>query len=382
MLTLELKTDFAGPERFSFEEVLKQNKKIRDNSNFITLLNCSTDIIVILNKHRQIVMANDNLLKMLALKEEKEILGKRPGEALNCVHHDAGPEGCGTTQFCRFCGAVNAVINSQEKGERDIQECKINIKNGNSIAGFNFNIWSTPIEVEEEEYYVVSIQDITDRKYRQLIDRIFFHDVLNMAGGLYGIIQVLPDLTPDEIKDFHTDAMNISHQLISEIEAQRDLAAAERGELKINAIEFNVQEFLSALQTLYKNHPVAEGRFFSSPSITGDPLIKTDYTLLTRVMGNLLKNALEASKEGQKISITYKNTGKECFFSVNNETEMPEEVKLQLFKRYFSTKANKDRGLGTYSVKLLTEKYLKGEISFTSSQEDGTTFTVKLPPVC
>jgi signal transduction histidine kinase len=57
---------------------------------------------------------------------------------------------------------------------------------------------------------------------------------------------------------------------------------------------------------------------------------------------------------------------------------MPKEVRLQVFQRSFSTKGA-DRGLGTYSVKLLTEKYLKGKVSFSSQQGEGTTFFVLLP---
>jgi len=37
------------------------------------------------------------------------------------------------------------------------------------------------------------------------------------------------------------------------------------------------------------------------------------------------------------------------------------------------------RGLGTYSIKLLTERYLKGSVAFTTSPEAGTRFTATLP---
>jgi signal transduction histidine kinase len=57
---------------------------------------------------------------------------------------------------------------------------------------------------------------------------------------------------------------------------------------------------------------------------------------------------------------------------------MPESVRLQVFKRSFSTKGS-DRGLGTYSIKLLTENYLGGEVGFASEEGNGTTFWVKLP---
>ena len=65
-------------------------------------------------------------------------------------------------------------------------------------------------------------------------------------------------------------------------------------------------------------------------------------------------------------------------FSVNNLKVMSKEVQHQIFQRSFSTKAA-NRGIGTYSVKLLTEKYLKGKVWFTSDEIFGTTFYVELP---
>ena len=46
---------------------------------------------------------------------------------------------------------------------------------------------------------------------------------------------------------------------------------------------------------------------------------------------------------------------------------MPRQVQLQIFKRSFSTKGAA-RGLGTYSMRLLSERYLKGVVSFTGEK--------------
>ena len=101
-------------------------------------------------------------------------------------------------------------------------------------------------------------------------------------------------------------------------------------------------------------------------------------TPLRRVIGNLIKNALEASEKGQTVTLgcTAVDTGVE--FWVNNAGSMPRPVQLQMFQRSFSTKGA-GRGLGTYSVKLLTGKYLKGKVSFTTSPDAGTTFRVSYP---
>ncbi len=63
---------------------------------------------------------------------------------------------------------------------------------------------------------------------------------------------------------------------------------------------------------------------------------------------------------------------------VKNETLIPKDIQLQIFQRSFSTK-NASRGTGTYSIKMFTEQYLKGKVSFVSNEKDRTVFSVFLP---
>ena len=53
-------------------------------------------------------------------------------------------------------------------------------------------------------------------------------------------------------------------------------------------------------------------------------------------------------------------------------------IRLQIFQRSFSTKGA-GRGLGTYSVKLLSERYLKGAVGFRSTHAEGTRFFARYP---
>ena len=66
-------------------------------------------------------------------------------------------------------------------------------------------------------------------------------------------------------------------------------------------------------------------------------------------------------------------------FAVHRPAVMPEEVQLQMFQRSFSTKGQPGRGIGTYSMKLLGERYLGGQVQFDSRPPEGTTFTLSLP---
>lgn len=104
----------------------------------------------------------------------------------------------------------------------------------------------------------------------------------------------------------------------------------------------------------------------------------TDSTLLKRVLTNMIKNALEASPQNEQVTVnTYLNQDK-LVFSVHNNTFIPHTVQLQLFQRSFSTKG-KGRGIGTYSMKLFGERYLKGKVWFTSTENEGTYFYIEIP---
>ncbi len=109
---------------------------------------------------------------------------------------------------------------------------------------------------------------------------------------------------------------------------------------------------------LYRNSPACQDRWLDlGPS--SEAQITGDRRLLARVLGNLIKNALEASPPCATVDVAMTAEEGQVEFTVHNESVMPLEVQLQLFQRSFSTKGG-NRGLGTYSVKLLTERYLGG----------------------
>jgi signal transduction histidine kinase len=66
-------------------------------------------------------------------------------------------------------------------------------------------------------------------------------------------------------------------------------------------------------------------------------------------------------------------------FHVNNAGEIPPTVAPRIFQRSFTTKAGTGHGLGTYGMRLLGERYLGGKVSFTTSAEAGTVFSIRLP---
>ena len=108
-------------------EMLLQNKMFSKNELFIEITNSVSQMLVVLNAQRQIIYANNLFTEALGFKTIDSFIGKRPGEALNCLHASQSEGGRGTTEFCKTCGAVGAILESQGN-VRSTKECRITLQ--------------------------------------------------------------------------------------------------------------------------------------------------------------------------------------------------------------------------------------------------------------
>jgi len=368
-------TYFAPPERATADQIRIDHDRLRLTPLIRELLASFPQPAMILNPQREIVYANDKLLALAGTGHDR-VLGLRVGEALNCIHSDELESGCGTSKACSVCGAVNAIWQSVRTSSAQTRDCRITYRVPTGFAALDLRVWGTPLALDAQ-FTVFAIEDITDEKRRAVLERIFFSDVLELATGLKGVLEASTE--PSEIPEMNATACNLSDELLETIRCYRDLIAAERGELRPNFTEIDVNRLLFGLCDFYARHSQAEGKVIAPPVVTGPTRVRSDAVLLSRVLGHLMKNALEASAPGGAVRVSFESTGGGPTFFVHNPSYMPEKVQLQVFQRSFSTKAAAGRGIGTYTVKLLTERYLRGEVAFTSTINSGTVFTVRLP---
>ena len=366
-------TEFAPFERRPIQEILWQSDGLAKAPLLTRALDAMPTPCTILNQERQIVFANRALLRVLGAEDLSSVYGLRPGEALDCLHAFERHEGCGTTEFCRTCGAVTAILASQQ-GAEEVKECRI-IRRGDADA-LDLRVWATPITVGRENYTMFTAADISDEKRRAVLERIFFHDIINTAGAILGCSELLGEGPREDSDKFVKRIQLLSARLIEELDTQRQLIAAESGELTDNPSPIETFALLEEVVAQYSSN--ARAGFIRISSASKNINFKSDRVLLRRVIGNLLKNALEAATEGETVTLGSGQTEDGVEFWVHNPGAMERDVPLQMFQRSFTTKGI-GRGLGTHSVRLLTRRYLKGTVSFTSSPAEGTTFRVTYP---
>lgn len=359
---------------------ISSNPGINNDPVIKQMLECFPDLVLILDRNRQIVSYNEKAKKFFNHIIKFEPIGSKLGEAFGCVHALQNKPGCGETEYCAQCGANKGYSDALANTGSYENECRIKFDYEGIETLLDFKVFTSSLQFEDREYIVLAIKNLESEKRRELLERIFFHDVLNTASIIFGISGMISEVYDTE--DFEKYAkilQNTSEQLIQEIQAQRDLTNAEAGKLVIYPALDNVKDILEKAFQLYQNNSLTKGKDFVCDYPEGTLIIETDHHFIIRSLGNLIKNALEAINPGGKVSLTAQEYGDNIRFVVANDGVIPKHIQLQIFNRSFSTKAKKGRGIGTYSVKLLIENYLKGKVSFISNEENQTQFIIEVP---
>ncbi len=361
---------FDPAHKISEPQVQYQSEKILNSPFFVELLRHTPNVLMILNEQRQVVYLNRHPVS------EKEGAsgngkGQRPGECLGCINVAKGALGCGSSEFCSVCG-FNAAITASEHGREGHDECNIALTN---CASLTLSVTTKPFTFAGEKFIFCVLEDISEKKRRQMLESIFLHDILNTAAILGGLSETHKELPDEQVQKMLSE---VAENINDEVQSYRLISSAENQLLKPNFtlidISDIVSEVISALQNMHK----FKYRQIELDASAGN--IVTERTLLRRVLMNMIKNALEASNKSDvvRVSADYDKKKGKAQVSVQNPQVIPKNDQLKLFQKSFSTKG-RGRGWGTYSIKILTEKYLQGEVKFVSDKERGTVFTIIIP---
>ena len=371
-------TFHAPSARCSPEQLAGQIAALDRDRAFSELLHCVPDGVLILNDTRQIIYANRAALALGGIPPDR-VTGLRPGEFLGCAHSRECEGGCGTTRFCRYCGGVNAILQAR-LGRATVEECHILVERERGEEALDLRVWATPMAFGPHAFTFYAFLDIGDEKRRLILERIFLHDIGNTTTAMKGFLALLAATAEQPAqRELYLHRVDfLSDQILEEIHAHRMLMAAEAGELVRDPKPLTALGVLRDVLDANDRPALLNGRRLALAPEAGDGAFVSDPALLGRVLGNMVKNAIEASAPGETVTLTCAREGGEVRFAVANPTYMPENIRLQVFNRSFSTKGA-GRGLGTYSMKFLSEHYLGGRVGFTSSEAGGTVFTARYP---
>lgn len=371
-------TSFAPSEVVSSAEVLNSYHLLRDNPQIRMFQEAMPDIALIINKQRQLVYANSHLLAFLHLEQNEIPIGERLGKLLNCIHSNENLSGCGTTESCRFCGVVNAILDCQATGIPVTHEARITAGTGDDAISYDLKVKASPLVLDDQQFTIMCINDISDRKRRGILETSYFNGIYNTAVELQQMVRTLRE---NEISENNLTllqaAEKINFDLMEDLISQKSLNDAEEGRLELSIGKYCSVDILKELEQYFAYQQVASGKRLFIDPFSHSVKFESDIQILKRALTNLIRNAFEAIKEGMIVKTGVRLNDKVLRYWIYSPFELAPEVKHQIFQRSFSTKGI-DRGVGAYSARLLVTRYLKGRIYF-NSDSCGTTFFIEIP---
>jgi CheY-like chemotaxis protein len=222
-------------------------------------------------------------------------------------------------------------------------------------------------------------------KLREDVERITRHDLKSPLNAIIGVPQLLElegNLT-DEQLEYVGMITEAGQKMLRMINLSLDLFKMEQGLYKLDR---SPVEIVSVLRNVLRETQSVTASFNISVRILieGKPAdndaavsISGEELLCYSPFSNLVKNAVEASPQGEQVVINIR-PDKSVAVSMTNRGEVPREIRDTFFDKYVTSGKENGTGLGTYSAKLITET-LNGLISLDYSEPESTTITVELP---
>lgn len=210
------------------------------------------------------------------------------------------------------------------------------------------------------------------------------HDLRTPLTVISGYLEALRDRifepTPYRFGAMHDEVQLLLHL----VEDLHTLSLADAGELLLQRQSIAPQQLLERVAGTYK--PAAEQRGIDLCAETEQaaPTISVDVEQMSRVLSNLVGNALRYTPPGGRISLRARTTtGRAELIVSDTGTGIAPEHLPSIFERFYRADKSReqstgDSGLGLAIVKSIVEAH-GGQVSVDSALGRGTTFTIALP---
>jgi len=244
---------------------------------------------------------------------------------------------------------------------------------------------STPVDGERGKEIAILARELEamrqalesrDRQLKLMLGGVA-HEVKNPLGG----IELFGGLLDEELKAATPDLAEAQAHL-SRIHRELDYLKRIVEDFLVFAREQKLQlapvdaKHLVDSAAAHLAGEAASKRVTLSVSAEAAPL-SGDESLLTSALVNLVKNAVQVSKEGQAVTLSGRVDGGRYVIEVRDEGPgIPADVLPRIFEPFFTTR-EKGTGLGLPLARKLVEAH-RGALS-ASSQPGRTVFTVTLP---
>lgn len=310
--------------------------------------------------------------------------------------------------FLINCIVLYYIAKSLADDTRKVSEALNNIvKNKNKKQKKHLPITSND-EIAQLVIAFNKIQDITDNYIEEIENNQYvmqrqaqFSILGEFAGGIahdlnsplsamqLDIGMLKDDILPSkiqaepEIKEILQDVLN---NIDKSIEKMSKTIAGVRNQIRSTADtekeRFSFVELIEGIEILFGSL-LRKNNCQLIYDKSKDYYLYGEKNKLDRVIGNVIKNSIDAYIEKEKkgkIEVSISKNDKEYIIKIADEAGgIPNEIKDTLFKEMRTTNGENGTGFGLYYSNTIIESSFKGTITFETKENVGTTFYINLP---
>lgn len=350
----------------SFNHMVDSLKKVFSNLNeknaqLDSVVNSVQESILLVNKDNNILFAN---------KKAHELVhsSKLHSQNISTVIRARA-----ISKLIKECIEVDNIISCEMKINRHI-----------------LDVVACPVESGAEQQVLLTIKDITHMRKLENVRSEFVsnvtHELKTPLTSISGFVETLKD-NPEmddttrnkflEIIEIESDRLqNLINDILLLSEIENEPFATDVQDVKLSNVVSDVEDILS---------PTAHEKGVELVSSFGnDIIIRANYNRIKQVLMNLVDNAIKYNKRNGKVYITARSNGEIVTIGVKDTgIGIPKDNLERLFERFYRVDKGRSRqmggtGLGLSIVKHIIGMY-NGDINITSTLNEGTEVTLKLP---
>jgi len=232
---------------------------------------------------------------------------------------------------------------------------------------------------------MVSRMEILDRSRNQFVSNAS-HELKTPLSTMKILLQTIlyqevydPDISKEFLGDIDKEIDRLSY-VVSDL---LTLVSIDSGEMKLKTAPLSLRDLIQ--DNVKRLSPLARERGIELDFSGRDTAeIMGDHMKLTQVFYNLIDNAIKYTPRGGRVRVELVRQGKTAVARISdNGIGIPKEDQLHIFDRFYRVDKARSRetggtGLGLSIVKQIVLLH-SGNISVSSLESEGTTFTVELP---
>lgn len=222
-------------------------------------------------------------------------------------------------------------------------------------------------------------------EFREDIDHIIRHDLKGPLTPILNYPRMIKRIAAlDPRQESYLDKIEYNGlRMMAILNTSMNLLKMEKGYYSFQPVTIDIVQMIKrVIQELEEE--MAEKTLKLAITLNGEALecdalfwIQGEWFLCQSMLMNLIRNAVEASPEGETLTISLLENGRKSV-EIHNFGTIPEEIRERFFEKYTTHGKLTGSGLGTYIAKLSAET-LGADINYSSSEDSGTSILIRFP---